>query len=177
MQRRDLLIGSTALAAMAFTSSRAQETVVGDITLPLTRERLSSLLSNVGRMLLAVDTLRLNLMLSRPVADMANVDFGAEEVQYRERQGQFRDNRERILSELASLPDLLPPLSNQLEDAVRRAATRLLEAGIDAGSALLREMIDSFWAFLFVLARRSANGAGAVTDWLCGSFPFSVLCG
>lgn len=177
MRRRELLLGTTATGAIALTTaSRAQEAVGGDITLPLTRERLVSLLTDIGRMLLAVDTLRLNLMLSLPASDMANVNFGAEEAQYSERQAQVRNSRERLFPDLANLPDLLPQLSDQLEEAVRRAATRLLEAGIAAGSALLREMIDSFWAFLFVLERTSANGASAVASWICGSFPFSVLC-
>lgn len=177
MRRRELLFGTTALTAIALTSaSRAQEAVVGDITLPLTRERLVSLLSDIGRLVLAVDTLRLNLMLTRPASDMVNVDFGAEDAQYRERKARVRDSRERLIPELANLPDVLPPLSDQLEEAVRRAVTRLLEAGIAAGSALLREMVDNFWAFLFVLERTTADGSGAVASWICGSFPFSVLC-
>ncbi|MET4691912.1 hypothetical protein [Sinorhizobium fredii] len=177
MRRRELLVGSTALAAIAITSTpQAQETLIGDITLPLTRERLSSLLSDINRLLAAVATLRLNLILSRPASDMASVDFGTANAQFQERLAQVRDSRERVLSELANLPDLLPPLSDQLEQAVRRATTRLLEAGVAGASALLREMIDNFWAFLFVLERTSANGGSAIGNWLCSSFPFDILC-
>ncbi|MDX2329289.1 hypothetical protein GOL43_27140 [Sinorhizobium medicae] len=175
MRRRDMLVGSTALVAITLAStSRAQNTIVGDIILPLTRERLLSILSDPGRFSLAVDTLRLTLMLSHPATEMANVNFDEVNADYRQRLMQVRQSIERVAAETANLPDLLPPLSDQLEEAVRRAATRLVEVGIAAGAALLREMIDSFWSFLFVLERIS--GAGAVVDWICGSFPFSVLC-
>ncbi|WP_370007287.1 hypothetical protein [Sinorhizobium fredii] len=177
MRRRDLLVGSTALAAIAITSTpHAQETLIGDITLPLRREQLSSLLSEINRLLLGVATLRLNLILSRPASDMASVDFGTANGQFQERMAQVRDSRERILSELANLPDLLPALSEQLEQAVRQATTRHREAGVAGASALLRDMSENFWAFLLVLERTSANGGSAIANWLCSSFPFDILC-
>lgn len=176
MRRRELLVASTALSVIALTSSRAQDSVVGDVSLPLTRERLLVLLSDVGRLLLAVATLRLNLMLARPASDLSNVDLGAQNAQYQQRVAQFQAGLERLRPDLAKQPDVLPRLSDQLEEAVRRAAQRLVEAGIAAGSGLLKEMIDSFWSFLFVLESTSANGVDELTAWLCGSFPFSILC-
>ncbi|MDX1122101.1 hypothetical protein GOL29_29585 [Sinorhizobium medicae] len=86
MRRRDMLVGSTALAAITLAStSRAQNTIVGDIILPLTRERLLSILSDPGRFSLAVDTLRLTLMLSHPATEMANVNFDEVNADYRQR--------------------------------------------------------------------------------------------
>lgn len=89
MRRRDMLVGSTALAAITLAStSRAQNTIVGDIILPLTRERLLSILSDPGRFSLAVDTLRLTLMLSHPATEMANVNFDEVNADCRSRDSQ-----------------------------------------------------------------------------------------
>ncbi len=177
MNRRMLMVLSTAvIVAPPIFEAKAQS---GGAIRPTGRQ-VANVVHNVSqleRTLVAVDALRLNLLLTRSRDDFFAAYSSEAITSYEAIKRQVREGAAKLKGQVEATDRQLEPLPEQLQQVVQIAATRLLEAGLREGSNLYNEQVESFWTVLFIVTESGQRTATSLWDWLCGSNPFDVLCG
>lgn len=174
--RRDLLlISGTAATLAAVSTARAQT----DPFRPLKREVAELLRDDrtFELVLLATDTLRLNLLLLGDGVQEALVASVSALPEYERQRQRAREGLQKLTGTIENSEAPMDELSASLQAGVDRAISVLVEHGVQPGSDFLRKQAVGFWTFLFTLTESGMETAESVRDWLCGSNPFDALCG
>ncbi|WP_152096686.1 hypothetical protein [Rhizobium dioscoreae] len=175
MNRREMLFISTAaVATLPLASAKAQN-------LPLVLPTHNEVARIVGddtmleRMLVAVDALRLNLLLTREDFTAAYASAHDALKGYEDIKRQVREGAKILRGKVASGEEKMEKLGGRLQEHVQSAASYLVKAGLQEGSKLYEEQVTSFWSFLYIVTESGQQTVDAIGRWICGSNPFDVL--
>ncbi len=180
MKRREILLSSAAIALASIRTAGAQQ----EGSFRPTQRQVADLLEDETKfraVLLGVDALRLNLLLTKGsrlvdnAPGYASSELPLDYVTMKERavegaaklRGMLDSNSDETMKEL--VPELQNPVQISIEI--------LAKYGVQPGSELLTKQATAFWTFLYTITESGAESTQSVRDWICSSNPFDALCG
>ncbi|RVI11597.1 hypothetical protein CN206_13925 [Sinorhizobium meliloti] len=176
MRRREVLIlSSVVLAATSVPAAQAQQG-----SFRPTKRQIAEALNEPAKfseVLVAVDALRLNLLLTKSSLGEALTASMEQLPEYRRLKEAAVLGAEKLRGTLDSSPEPMEELGTALQAPVDKAISILVEHGLQPGSELLERQVQGFWTFLYALTESGQETAENIGQWICGSNPFDALCG